>query len=130
MDAKITGTPPHIVAGYFIVGLIWGTTNAFMEQGSKKKEDEKSDNALKETGSLFSNIKFIVPLVVNQLGSILNNFVVAASDLSIAVPAVNCITFIITFLTQKWLKGEKISDWKFFIGSGLIMVGMYFCINK
>ena len=28
-----------IVIGYFVVGTIWGVTNALMEQGSKKNEN-------------------------------------------------------------------------------------------
>ena len=122
---------PKIIAGYFVVGTIWGTTNAFMELGAKPEEGKKEEkNALSETGSMFTNYKFYVPFLLNQVGGILNNFVVAASDLSIAVPAVNCITFIKTFISQKVLKGESITDLRFFAGSLLIMVGMYFCINK
>jgi len=28
-----------LVVGYIITGLVWGITNAFMEKGSKEKED-------------------------------------------------------------------------------------------
>ena len=123
----------YVIAGYFAVGLIWGTTNALMEKGTKSSKNENSkndENALKETGNMFSNWRFLLPFAINQLGSVINNFVVAASDLSIAIPAVNCITFIITYISQKALKGESISDIKFFMGTTLIMIGMYFCINK
>ncbi len=29
----------EIVLGYFVTGLIWGSTNAFMEVGSKEEEE-------------------------------------------------------------------------------------------
>ncbi|MFN9940046.1 MAG: hypothetical protein ACK56I_11295 [bacterium] len=54
---------------------------------------------LSEIGALFSNWRFLLPFGLNQLASLLNNFVVAGNDLSIAVPSVNCITFIMTFIT-------------------------------
>ena len=146
---------PKLIAGYFAVGTIWGTTNAFMEQGTSKndqvqdeaqkkkdcskgigsskegKKQEDGDNVLKETGSMFGNPRFLIPFLLNQVGGILNNFVVAAGDLSISSPIINCITFIVTYLTQKWLRGENaFADGKFFLGSILIMIGMYLCINK
>ena len=36
-----------IVAGYFLVGTIWGTTNAAMEIGTQKKEEEEKKMAEK-----------------------------------------------------------------------------------
>ena len=109
---------PYIIGGYFVVGIIWGTTNAFMEGGTPDvAEGGGSDSkggsekgVLKETGSMFTSPKFLIPFIINQLGSILNNFVVAASDLSIAVPVVNCITFIVTFISSRVLKGESLCD--------------------
>ena len=53
---------------------------------------------------MFSNLGFLVPFLLNQGASIFNNFLVARSDLSIAVPAVNCVTFIVTFVTSRLLK--------------------------
>ena len=115
---------PYIIGGYFAVGIIWGTTNAFMERGTTQEAEggccsggscshskgcsEKS--VLKETGSMFARLTFLIPFIINQLGSILNNFVVAASDLSIAVPVVNCITFIVTFISSRVLKGQSLCD--------------------
>ena len=49
-------------------------------------------------------MNFLIPFILNQLGTVLNNFIVAAGDLSVASPIVNCITFIVTFIAQKYLK--------------------------
>ena len=70
-----------------------------------------------------------MPFGLNQLASLLNNFVVAGNDLSIAVPSVNCVTFIVTFITQKLLKRESLVDVRFFAGVALIMSGMYLCLT-
>ena len=59
-----------LVCGFLVVGLIWGVTNALMEEGandSKKKVDEgnSEQNILKETGSIFMNWKFMLPFLIN-----------------------------------------------------------------
>ena len=79
---------------------------------------------------MFANLAFLVPFLLNQGASIFNNFLVAKSDLSIAVPAVNCVTFLVTFVTQRLLKSQSLVDSKFFAGSTLVMIGMYFCLTK
>ena len=135
-----------IIAGYFVVGIVWGATNAFMEIGAQDDEKAKAaaekdgQNELKEGVKMFTKLAFLVPFLINQTASILNNFLVAKSDLSLAVPIVNCITFIMTFITARLIKkyqarqqgkaGPSLLDSKFFLGSLLIMAGLYFCINK
>ena len=95
----------EIIAGYFVTGVIWGSTNAFMEIGSKDDEEaEKDQNQLKEGAKMFTKLAFLIPFLVNQSASIFNNFLVAKSDLSLAVPIVNCITFIATFVTARLIK--------------------------
>ncbi|TNV75592.1 hypothetical protein FGO68_gene8350 [Halteria grandinella] len=120
------------ILSFILVGSLWGTTNAFMETGTKPKEESKpttSSSLFSGLGNLFANWRFLLPFGLNQLASLLNNFVVAGNDLSIAVPSVNCITFIVTFVTQRLLKGESLVDMRFFAGCGLIMAGMYLCLN-
>lgn len=96
----------EIILGYLFTGLVWGVTNAFMEIGSKPKTEEtaKSSNEVVAGAKMFSNLPFLIPFLLNQSASIFNNFLVARSDLSIAVPAVNCVTFLVTFVTQRLLK--------------------------
>ena len=103
-----------IIVGYFATGIVWGVTNAYMELGSKNESEPKtktkaqkskeSGNQLSEGVKMFSNLPFLLPFLLNQAASIFNNFLVANSDLSVAVPVVNCITFITTFITERLLK--------------------------
>lgn len=74
-----------------------------MERGSKKRE-QQAENEMTAGIKMFANLAFLVPFLLNQGASIYNNFLVAKSDLSIAVPAVNCVTFLVTFITQRLLK--------------------------
>ena len=127
----------EIVVGYFVIGTIWGATNAYMEVGSKtedqgetKENKTQLSNQVVEGVTMFTRLKFLVPFLLNQAASILNNFIVAKSDLSIAVPVVNCITFIVTFITMRLIKGDSLVDFRFFAGSVLIMLGLYLCLNK
>ena len=96
-----------IIIGYFVTGIIWGSTDALMEVGSKndeKKTAEEKSNELKEGVAMFTRIAFLLPFAVNQAASLLYNYLVTRSDLSTAVPIVNCITFISTFITARLLK--------------------------
>lgn len=116
----------ELFIGYLVTGTVWGVTNAFMEQGTK---DTKNDEGVAAGVKMFTQLGFLVPFLLNQSASIFNNFLVAKSDLSIAVPAVNCITFMVTFITQKILQGDSLIDGKFFAGSCLVMLGMYLCMT-
>ena len=35
----------EIIIGYFVTGIIWGSTNAFMEIGSKDEEEKEKNEA-------------------------------------------------------------------------------------
>ena len=41
----------EIIAGYFITGIIWGSTNAFMEVGSKDEAPESQQEDQKDNDS-------------------------------------------------------------------------------
>ena len=44
-----------IICGYFLVGTIWGVTNALMDRANDN--DKKKDfTVLNKTGSMFSNL--------------------------------------------------------------------------
>ncbi|CDW88830.1 UNKNOWN [Stylonychia lemnae] len=143
---------PFQIIGFLTVGLLWGTTNAFIEKGTREKnessqQDKQQDLKLSESqeiiepsaGSssvfsdlkkLFTNLRFVIPYALNQTGSILNNFVTATADLSIALPTVNCLAFIFTFITQRLLNGQSLIEYKFFAGCFLIMIGLYLSVVK
>ena len=115
-----------------------------MDLGSKKDDSEaesetetQSENHLQEGVSLFINPWFLIPFLVNQSASILNNFLVAKSDISIVVPTVNCITFIFTFIASKVIKNYRsqvsltkdLVDLRFIVGTVLICAGLYLCMT-
>jgi hypothetical protein len=58
------------------------------------------------------------------MASLGNNFLIATTELQIAVPTVNCVTFISAFITQKLLLKESLVDYYFFAGIALIIAGI------
>ena len=83
----------EIILGYFATGTLWGVTNALMEvgskddstdappgKGSKSKEKEAGGNVVVEGMKMFANLRFLLPFILNQLASVLNNFLVAKSS--------------------------------------------------
>lgn len=81
-------------------------------------------------GNLFGNLRFVIPFALNQLASLLNNVLLAGHNMSVVVPSVNCVSFIVTFITQKLLKGESLIDLRFFSGVSLIVVGLFLCLSS
>lgn len=69
------------IMGLIFVGVIWGVTNPYMEQGTKKNP-EKNPQKTEKTIDLswnsflrtFSNLKFLIPFGLNQSGSLLYYF--------------------------------------------------------
>ena len=145
----------ELILGYFITGTIWGATNSFMEVGTKEisentqktkakggKKNMSRENELIEGIKMFLKCGFLIPFLLNQTASIYNNFLQAKSDLSIAQPIVNCITFFATFITARLIQRHtatkagkpeealSLFDAWFFLGSLLIMAGLYLCLTK
>lgn len=59
------------------VGVVWGVTNPFMEKGtqsSKDIEEKKNDFGWKSFLKTITNFKFLVPFLLNQIGSLLYYF--------------------------------------------------------
>lgn len=64
------------VIPFLMVSLFWGITNPFIEQSSRRKEEDFKplDFSL---GSLLTVLKrwsFIVPFAINQVGSVLYGY--------------------------------------------------------
>uniref|UniRef100_A0A8C1APQ6 Transmembrane protein 234 n=1 Tax=Cyprinus carpio carpio TaxID=630221 RepID=A0A8C1APQ6_CYPCA len=93
-----------------LVAILWGGTNPFLKKGTEGIERVQKDNKLlqflAEVKFLFLNIKYLIPFLLNQSGSLVFYFTLASTDLSLAVPMVNSLTFLFTLLMGKLL-GEE-----------------------
>ncbi|KAJ8289439.1 hypothetical protein GJAV_G00001330 [Gymnothorax javanicus] len=114
-----------------LVALLWGGTNPFLKRATEGIEGVKKGNfvlqLLEELKFLFLNIKYLVPFVLNQSGSLVYYLTLASTDLSLAVPVANSLTFLFTLLAGKLL-GEDIGGKRAVAGMCLTMVGVTLCI--
>lgn len=118
------------ITSLIVVAFLWGSTNPLIKKGtssdSLKKEKRSSSlkDLLYEWKYLLTNINFIVPFSLNQLGSVLYFFSLQNVDVSIAVPVTNSMTFIFTAITGIIL-GEKRPGKKTYLGLVLILLGTF-----
>ncbi|XP_051174493.1 transmembrane protein 234 homolog [Leptopilina boulardi] len=113
-----------------LVAIFWGATNPFMKKGAVGIEKIKASSRLKqliqETLFLFTNFKYLTPFVINQIGSVFYYFTLQRTDLSLAIPVSNSLTFLITAITGKFL-GEGQIHRNTYIGMLLILSGTTLC---
>ncbi|KAK2584413.1 hypothetical protein KPH14_006795 [Odynerus spinipes] len=109
-----------------LVALLWGVTNPLIKRGAAGLENVKAPTkygqVFKELSFLVTNMKYMVPFLVNQLGSVLYFVALQGADMSLAVPVSNALTFEVTAVTG-WILGEKTADRNTYIGMILILIG-------
>nr|XP_061799035.1 transmembrane protein 234-like [Nerophis lumbriciformis] len=119
------------VLGLLLVSVLWGCTNPFLRRGTEGIEhvDKKGKVAqfLAEVKFLFFNLKYLIPFVLNQSGSLVYYYTLSTTDLSLAVPVSNSLTFLWTLVTGKLL-GENLGGKQAVAGMFLTMVGITLCI--
>ncbi len=101
------------------IGLLWGVTNPFLEQGAKgiSSGDEAGAESKRSCflvrwavffWKLFVNCKFFVPFAVNQAGSLLFYYALGNSSITLVVPVSNCVGFTTTYICESLLKKTPI----------------------
>lgn len=113
------------------VALLWGFTNPFIKQGGAGIERISTGNRvtqfLAELKFLFTNWKYLLPFSINQLGSVLFYITLSSTELSLAVPITNSLTFVFTAIAGTLL-GEKIESKETYIGMALVTLGVGLCV--
>ncbi|XP_013870723.1 transmembrane protein 234 [Austrofundulus limnaeus] len=114
-----------------LVSVLWGCTNPFLKKGSEGIEKVTKANRvsqlLAEIKFLLLNLKYQVPLLLNQSGSLVYYYTLSTTELSLAVPVANSLTFLFTLLTGKLL-GEEFGGKQAVAGMFLTMAGITLCI--
>ena len=113
-----------------IVAMFWGITNPLLRLGSKGVEKVSSEQFMMkivhECIFLARNWKYTISFLINQSASVLYFWTLANTELSVAVPVVNSLTFIFTVVAGVILK-ERL-DRQTLFGSILITIGIILCI--
>ncbi|XP_049834716.1 transmembrane protein 234 homolog isoform X1 [Schistocerca gregaria] len=118
------------VMSLVVAAVLWGCTNPFIKKGSSGVEDisEKSSTKkfFKEIKFLLSNWKYMTPFLLNQSGSLFYFLALQNTEMSLAVPVANSLTFVFTAVTG-WILGESLPNAKTVCGITLIVCGISLC---
>ena len=113
------------------VALVWGITNPLLKKGGvgieKIKRPGKLRQLLAELKFLTCRWQYIVPFVVNQIGSVLYYFSIGQADISLAVPTTNSLTFLVTSIAGRVMGERPPSSWTY-CGLALVLIGVACCI--
>ena len=131
-----------------LVGLLWGCTNPFLRKGSVEvnksaaaaaadnntntddDEHKKTKNPM-TVWQVFRNMQLYVPFLLNQAGSVVFYFLLANSNISMAVPICNAFALVFSFLTSAFVTGEPIEKpIQIIVGASLILVGVTICVSS
>ncbi|KAI7899807.1 uncharacterized protein BX663DRAFT_519571 [Cokeromyces recurvatus] len=123
--------------GFILVAICWGSTNPFIKAGSAGLD--KISNQYSQSGCfkkwfaeikyLFTKWQYLLPLVLNLSGSVVYYYTLGKSNMSLAVPITNSLTFIFSLLTGLCL-GEKIGGKDTWLGMGLVLLGVAICVSQ
>ncbi|KAI6179545.1 DnaJ-like protein subfamily C member 10 [Aphelenchoides besseyi] len=120
--------------GMTILALIWGFTNPWMANASRKQTKKSGSTSTKVNWLLrpihdliciFRNWRFIVPFIINQSASLFFLKFVIESDLSKAVCTVNSLTLFFTALFGRLFFNEQMNISRLFLGSIFVFSGLY-----
>lgn len=65
---------------------------------------------------------------INQLGSVLYNYLLGTTDLALASPVCNSLTFVFTAITAALLGEKQPLNWRTVLGTVLIIAGVALCV--
>ncbi|XP_065081890.1 transmembrane protein 234 homolog [Ochlerotatus camptorhynchus] len=113
-----------------VVALFWGATNPFIRRGSLGYNNLKSPTKWRqiwlEVKFLISRWQYLLPLALNQFGSVVYVFALQRTELSLIVPMANSLTFVFTAITARLL-GEQGTSSKTYTGMVLVIAGTVLC---
>ncbi|XP_029165626.1 transmembrane protein 234 homolog [Nylanderia fulva] len=113
-----------------LVAVLWGVTNPFIKKGAQGLEKVKATSIygqfIKEFTFLVTNLKYMLPFIINQCGSVLYFLTLQSTDISLAVPVSNSLTFVFTAITG-WFLGEEKVHKNTYLGMLFILCGTTLC---
>ncbi|KAJ0171596.1 hypothetical protein K1T71_013146 [Dendrolimus kikuchii] len=114
-----------------VTGAFWGCTNPFIKKGTKGLRDVKANTvvgqAWAEIRFLLTNWKYVIPWLVNQVGSLVYLLAVQRAPLSVAVPTANSLAFVFTAVTGATFGAEEPLDFRSIMGIVFIVAGTALC---
>ncbi|XP_076263355.1 transmembrane protein 234 homolog isoform X2 [Rhynchophorus ferrugineus] len=88
------------IGSLILVSALWGVTNPVIKKNSIGITNIKSESHIKQLYLdiiyLFTNSWYIIPMLINQLGSVLFFVTLQYVDLTLAIPISNSLTLFFT----------------------------------
>ncbi|KAJ9084490.1 hypothetical protein DSO57_1023810 [Entomophthora muscae] len=119
--------------GFLLVAVCWGLTNPFIKSGSRGVTEVKASRpgwvhqTLAEYKYLFSQWKYVLPLLLNLSGSMVYYYTLGNSEISLAVPITNSLSLLFTLLGG-FLFNEKVQNKETYLGMILVIIGVTLCV--
>ncbi|XP_011206490.2 transmembrane protein 234 homolog [Bactrocera dorsalis] len=108
------------------VGLLWGATNPFIRRGSIGIDTidtgSRWHNLWAELRMIGSRLNYWIPFILNQLGSVLYVWTLQHTNITLAVPIANSLSFAFTAVTGYCL-GERLPGKSVLIGTLMVCFG-------
>lgn len=126
------------ICSLVLVGAFWGCTNPLLRKGSSFVDQDKNQSrdessfvaSIKASLTKFLQWRVWLPYACNQCGSLLYYYLLAKSDLSVAVPVCNALSLVFSCVTS-YVLGERVDQpLKAIVGSTLVMVGVAICMSS
>ncbi|CAO3608607.1 unnamed protein product [Mucor hiemalis] len=95
--------------GFLLVAICWGSTNPLIKLGSSGLDKVSAKYPEGGLQKWLAELKYILPLLLNLSGSVVYYYTLGKSDMSLAVPITNSLTFIFSLLTGLCL-GERLEE--------------------
>lgn len=77
-----------------------------------------------------SHWQFIVPFILNQSGSVVYVYLLGSTEISMAVPICNSLTFVFTAITAHILGEVPVYPFQTYGGMCLVLIGIAICIDS
>ncbi|KAJ8655543.1 hypothetical protein O0I10_008829 [Lichtheimia ornata] len=120
--------------GFVLVAICWGSTNPLIKAGTKgldtvtaKHPEGGMKRWLAEQKYLFTRWQYVLPLALNLSGSVVYYYTLGQSEMSLAVPITNSLTFIFSLFTGLLL-GEELGGKDTWLGMVLVIAGVLICV--
>lgn len=110
-----------MIIQYLAVAFVWGFTAPFIKAGS---------DGLSANPDLLSKLlhlarwQYLLPLAINLSGSSVYYYLLAESDLTVAVPIINGLSLVMTLIAG-WVMGEKRLEKLDLVGISLVGSGVF-----
>ena len=122
------------MVSFFIVSAVWGCTNPCLRYGNESTPTITNHNNVllnffHQIIVTLLNWKFSIPFLLNQSGSLLYVYLLGQAEISMAVPIINSLTFMNTFIASL-IFGEKQQKCNLYtiFGTLCILIGVAICI--